>query len=152
MSDETWEKFISYFDKHTSVALNETERVSLKRRLAEYEFDSEMLAMADEGDIRAIFPSEWSGKKRKILLHAFTYIQGVHLNYHSSSNSFFFLTLTSYVRAPCRHLRRCFLDLQKYPVSHSVLYLLATEILCYSRFSPGGCRIEHFHWVFNFFV
>lgn len=66
MSDNTWRKLLSYFDKHSSGLLNDTEKTSLKRTLSDYEFDAEMLAMADERDFQAAFTKEWSSKKRKI--------------------------------------------------------------------------------------
>lgn len=64
MSDNIWRKLLSYFDTCSSVSLNETEKVGLKRSLSQYKIDSEMLAVADEGDFQAVFPQEWSGKKR----------------------------------------------------------------------------------------
>lgn len=76
ISDETWKKLVSFLDEHSPGLLTQTNKTSLKRTLSEYEFDAEMLAMADEGDFRAVFPKEWSGKKRKLLLRAFTTIQG----------------------------------------------------------------------------
>lgn len=77
MSEVVFDQLISWFQTSAlkPAHLSENEKQSLKRKLSEYDFDEEMLEMADESDFRAVFPSDWTGKRLKFLLKAFHHTQ-----------------------------------------------------------------------------
>lgn len=76
MASIVFGKILSWLESRFTSLLTEDEICKLQQSLFSFEFDSEMLEMADDDDFRQVIPQEFTLKKKMLLLKAFKNIRG----------------------------------------------------------------------------
>lgn len=62
---------MSWLESRFTSLLTEDEICKLQQNLFSFEFDSEMLEMADDDDFRQVIPQEFTLKKKNVALKGF---------------------------------------------------------------------------------
>lgn len=62
---------MSWLESRFTSLLTEDEICKLQQNLFSFEFDSEMLEMADDDDFRQVIPQEFTLKKKSVALKGF---------------------------------------------------------------------------------
>lgn len=76
MAGIVFDKILSWLESRFTSLLTEDEICNLRQNLFSFEFDSEMLEMADDDDFRQVIPQEFSLEKKMLLLKASKNIRG----------------------------------------------------------------------------
>ena len=71
MAGIVFDKILSWLESRFTSSLTEDEICNLRQNLFSFEFDSEMLEMADDDDFRQVIQQEFSLKKKDVAIKGF---------------------------------------------------------------------------------